>query len=103
MISNGMKLIITKDHTKMLMCKESIEIISLVIIILFVLSSLTHKMIGVEMIHSYQVIYLVHLLNGDYTQLYSLLRFFSYSAFDFLMIKDNLSTIVSVHTQISFG
>lgn len=83
MISNGMKLIITKDQAKILMCKQSIEIVSLVIVILFVISSLTHKMIGVEMIHSYQVIYLVHLLNGDYTQIYSVLRFFSFSAFDF--------------------
>lgn len=47
MSSNGMKLLVTKDKVKMLMCKESIEIVSLVIVIIFFLASLTHKMIGV--------------------------------------------------------
>lgn len=103
MTSNGVKLVLTKDRAKMLMCKVSIEAISLVTVILFFLASLTHKMTGVEMIHSFQVIYLVHLLNSDYTQLYSLLRLFSFSAFDLLMVKDNLSGIASAHTKIAFG
>ena len=103
MLSNGVKLLFTKDQAKMLMCRESVEALSLAIVVLFVLSCLVHKTIGVELIHSYQVIYLVHLLNGDYTQLYSFLRFFSFSAFDFLMVTNNLSGIASAHTQIPFG
>lgn len=103
MVSNGVKLLVTKDTAKLLACKESIEAISLAAVTLFWLASLTHKMAGVEMLHSFQVIYLVHLLNEDYTQLYSLLRFLSFSAFDFLMPKDSLSAIASAHTKVAFG
>jgi cysteine-rich repeat protein len=84
MVSSGIKLIIIQDLPRLLSFKNAVFGLSLAILVLFLASLFAHKMVGVELIHTYQIVYLVHLLNSNYTPFYSLLRWFTLTVFDFL-------------------
>jgi hypothetical protein len=102
MVSNGAKLIIVKDWSQFLSFKDAVCGLSLTILALFFVSLFVHKMIGVELIHTYQVVYLVHLVNPNYTPHYSLLRWFALTVFDFLSPSNGYTNIGSISSHAEF-
>jgi hypothetical protein len=60
-------------------------------------------MIGIELLHSYQIIYFFHLINRSYTQTYGLLRWFILTAFDFMNIINGFANIPSSQQQLFFN
>ena len=42
-------------------------VLSISALVVFALSLFVHKMIGVELLISFQVVYLIHLVNNNYT------------------------------------
>ena len=65
MVSNGSKLIVNPDIDLLAMCKSILKGLSILAIVVFFVSILVHKMIGVELIHPLQVIYIIHLTTND--------------------------------------
>jgi len=53
MNSNGDKMIIVKDYGRLINLINFIIVLSLVVLFLFVVGSLSHKMIGVETLHTF--------------------------------------------------
>jgi hypothetical protein len=102
MVSNGTKLIIVKDLSQFLSFKNAVCGLSLTILALFFISLFVHKMIGVELIHTYQVVYLVHLINPNYTPHYSLLRWFALTVFDLLSASNGYTNINSISSHAEF-
>lgn len=47
MKSNGVKLIMIKNEQRIVLCKDIIESLSITIFVVFFISLLTHKMMGV--------------------------------------------------------
>ncbi len=62
---------------------------SLGILFLFTFSLLTHKMIGLELIRPFQIVYLVYLINKDRTPFFSVICFLSNTAYNFLYFQDH--------------
>jgi hypothetical protein len=102
MVSNGIKLIIVKDWSQFLSFKNTVCGLSLTILALFFVSLFVHKMIGVELIHTYQVVYLVHLVNPNYTPHYSLLKWFALTVYDFLSASNGCTNIDSTSSHAEF-
>jgi hypothetical protein len=71
MISSNMKLIVSNTGSKKDMLDSAIGILSLAALILFILSSIFHRMMGVELLHSFQLIYFVSELSPIQTEVYS--------------------------------
>lgn len=95
MISDGAKLILLKDISKLNLIEEGIKILVYIIFGVFFLSFFVHKMIGIQMINSFQVVYLLHLINPSYTAPYSLLKLLFPIVFNFFYYTNNLSNIYS--------
>ena len=53
MTSQGDKLIVVNDYGKVTLLVNSMTILSFIVLFLFVAGSLSHKMIGVEILHSF--------------------------------------------------
>ena len=62
---------------------------SLSILFLFAISLLTHKMIGLEIMRPFQIIYLVYLINEDRTPFFSVICFLSNTGYNYLYFKDH--------------
>jgi hypothetical protein len=103
MISNGFKLIIIKNAAELNICKIIFQVFSIIILMIFFLSLFAHKMIGVELIHCFQVIYLVHLINPSYTLPYSLIKYFAPITFNFLYFQNDWTNISSVYNNATFS
>lgn len=101
MNSNGVKLIFLRDFSRLETCKKAIFIFSILIMGLFFVSLFSHKMIGVEMFHCFHIIFLVHLKNYNYTEIYSLIRMFTLTAFDFLQVENNFSSFQSQNIEFN--
>jgi hypothetical protein len=67
MISNGPKLILSANLGGASKYRYIFLLISISALIVFFCSLLVHKMIGVELIHTFQIIYITHLGNNNYT------------------------------------
>jgi hypothetical protein len=65
------------------MYKFVFSALSIAAIIVFIGSLFIHKMIGVELIHSFQIIYITHLANNNYTEPYGMLKYLHLSAWNF--------------------
>jgi hypothetical protein len=102
MVSNGTKLIIVKNLSQFLYFKDAVCGLSLTILALFFISLFVHKMIGVELIHTYQIVYLVHLVNPNYSPHYGLLRWFALTVFDFLSPSNGYINIGSISSHAEF-
>ena len=63
MSSSGALLIITDKLSKLAACKAVMIGISSTSVFLFFVVIFTHKMIGLEILNTFQVIYLAHLAN----------------------------------------
>lgn len=71
-------------------------------LIVFALSMFVHKMIGVELLISFQIVYLVHLVNNQYTQEYALLKYLSYTSWNFLGISEGSTNVATVSSNEPF-
>jgi hypothetical protein len=103
MDSNGIKLMLVNNEHYLNICHNIILGLSLSIMGIYFLSLFFHKMVGVELMHTFQVIYLVHLINNDYTSPYSLLKYFAVITFDFLNQSNNFTNITTASGNITFS
>jgi hypothetical protein len=67
------------------------------------MSSFVEKMVGLELLHTFQVIYFTHFTTNYYTHTYGFLRYLSFSAWNFLGISDGLTHVDSVSHHIEFS
>lgn len=93
MNSDGQKLLIVASEGLIQRLSFLYGGITLIAWGVFVLSLLTHKMIGVELLHSFQVIYFTHLINNDYTPPFSILAQLANSGLNALFSSNQSSNI----------
>jgi hypothetical protein len=86
MVSNGDKLILVNNYDKCALLINLMTVLSFAVLFLFVVGSLTHKMIGVEILHAFQAIFLFQALSTNFTPVFGLLRYFSLVAGNFLFL-----------------
>jgi hypothetical protein len=99
MISKGEKLILsTKEETQKI-CKQFNLILSGIAILLFIIAAFFHRMIGLELLQVFQTIYYTHFITTDYTQVYGLLKFLSFSSWNFQEFNGN----VNVNSRFEHG
>ena len=77
MKSRGVRLIIYDSYNHMQIIQWILYGISISAVLLFVLGSITHKMIGAEVLTTFQIILFTSILNTKYTQSYSILNYLS--------------------------
>lgn len=73
--------------------------VTLCAVLIFLASLRFHKMIGLETILPFQIIYFVFLLNSDKTQLFSLFSYYSGSALNFLFYFNGDSFVESAFSN----
>jgi len=78
MASKGVKLVIVKNYSTIKLMEYILLGFSSFILLLFVFGSLFHKMIGMETLHAFQLLYFIHSLDKSYTSPYSMFRFLTY-------------------------
>ena len=88
MTSQGDKLIVVNDYGKVTVLVNAMTILSFVVLFLFVAASLSHKMIGVEILHAFQTICLLQALSNNSTPVFGLLRYFSIVLGNFLFLSN---------------
>ena len=88
MASQGDKIIVVNDYGKLTLLINVMTILSFVILFLFVAGSLSHKMIGVEILHSFQTIFLLQALSNNSTPVFGLLRYLSIVLGNFLFLSN---------------
>lgn len=85
--TSGAKLILTSDVSTLALCKMLLTGVSVLVIVVFALSTLLHKMIGVELIFPLQIVYLVHMINTNYSQSFGLLKYFGFASWNLKSIN----------------
>lgn len=70
MTSAGSKLLVIKNYPAILTINQIITILAYVVIGVFLVSSLAYRMIGVEILHSFLVIYFVFLETASKSEAY---------------------------------
>ena len=88
MTSQGDKLIVVNDCGRVALLINVMTILSFVVLFLFVAGSLSHKMIGVEILHSFQTVFLLQALSNNSTPVFGLLRYFSIVSGNFLFLSN---------------
>ena len=88
MASQGDKIIVVNDYGKLTLLINVMTILSFVVLFLFVAGSLSHKMIGVEILHSFQTIFLLQALSNNSTPVFGLLRYLSIVLGNFLFLSN---------------
>jgi hypothetical protein len=83
--------------------KQTFLIFDMVILVVFLASLFVHKMIGVELIFSFQVITLVHSLNSHYTATYGLFHVLSLLNANPLYIVGFQNNVNTVQQNIAFS
>lgn len=99
MTSHGNKLTLSSN---LVFVKNLFLVLSILAILVFASSLFVHKMIGVELILPFQIVYLVHLVNNQYTQEYGLLKYIAYTSWNFLDISEGSTTIATVSSNEPF-
>ena len=95
MISDGDKLIVANDYGKIIILINFTTVLSFVVLFLFVAGSLSHKMIGVEILHSFQLVFLLQALSNNSTPLFGLFKSLSIVSGNFLFMNDMQLNIYS--------
>lgn len=93
MISDGQKLIIISSEGDIQILNSLFYTLTLVAWAIFLLSLFSHKMIGIQFIHNFQIIFFVHLINSDYTPPFSILAQLANSGLNILFKFDNTSNV----------
>ena len=86
MSSVGVKLIVVRYYPIITTINQIIEILSYVVIGVFLASSLAYKMFGVEILHSFLVIYFVCLETANKTEPY--MHFTSFKPINLSFMED---------------
>ena len=100
MISNGEKLIFLTDIPRLDLLDKGMNILALAILAIVFFSFFVHKMIGVEIINSFQVVFFAHLVNPSYTVHYSVVKQLFPTVFDFLHSSNGLSNTFEAQQHI---
>lgn len=98
MTSNGAKLIVFGDLAFLALCKTLLSGLSVVFLIVFISSLFVHKMIGVELLYPVQAIYVLHLIDSNYTQIFGLLKYLALTSWNlpsFFKVSTNINSIPS--------
>jgi hypothetical protein len=103
MVSNGDKLIIVNNYDKCALLINLMTVLSFVVLFLFFVGSLTHKMIGVEILHAFQAIFLFQALSTNFTPVFGLLRYFSLVTGNFLFLSNVQTNIYSSKSEIHYN
>ena len=103
MTSRGDKLIVVNNYDKMALLINFVTILSFVVLFLFVVGSLSHKMIGVEIIHSFQLIFLLQALSNNFTPVFGLLRNLSIVSGNFLFLLNIKTNIYNSRYAIQYN
>ena len=85
--TSGAKLIITGDIEMIMLCKMLLTGVSVLAIAVFAVSTFVHKMIGVELVFPLQVVYLVHMVNSNYSQSFGLLKYLGFASWNLQSIS----------------
>jgi len=100
MTSRGDKLIVVNNYDKMALLINFVTILSFVVLFLFVVGSLSHKMIGVEILHSFQLIFLLQALSNNFTPVFGLLKYLSIVSCNFLFLNINTNIYNSKYAYL---
>jgi hypothetical protein len=73
------------------------------VLFLFAVGSLAHKMIGVEILHAFQTIFLLQALSNNITPVFGLLRYLSLSAGNFLFLSNAQTHIYRSQSDIHYS
>jgi len=103
MISDGDKLIVVNNYGQIALLINLMIILSFVVLFLFVAGSLSHKMIGVEIIHSFQLIFLLQALSNNFTPVFGLLRNLSIVSGNFLFLLNIKTNIYNSRYAIQYN
>jgi hypothetical protein len=103
MVSNGDKLIIVNDYGKCEILIIFMKVLCFVLLFLFAVGSFTHKMIGVEILHAFQIIFLLQALSNNITPVFGLLRYFSIVAGNFLFLSNYETNIYRSQSDIHYS
>jgi len=103
MTSRGDKLIVMNNYDKMALLINFLTILSFVVLFLFVAGSLSHKMIGVEILHSFQLIFLLQALSNNSTPVFGLLRSLSIVSGNFLFMSNAKTNNYSLKYAIKYN
>jgi len=89
MTSRADKLLVVNNSGSMNLLVKILTIISFAALIIFMIGSISHKMIGVETLHSFQLIFLLQALTNNYTPTFGLLKCLSIVSGNFLFISND--------------
>jgi hypothetical protein len=103
MVSNGDKLIVVKDYEKCALLINLMTVISFAVLFLFVVGSLSHKMIGVEILHAFQTISLLQALSSICTPVFGLLKNINFVAGNFLFFSNSQAHIYNSNSYIDYS
>jgi len=95
MTSQVDKLIVVNDYGKVAALINVMTILSFIVLFLFAAGSLSHKMIGVEILHSFQTISVLQALSNNSTPVFGLLRYLSMVSGNFLFLSNAQLNIYS--------
>lgn len=101
--TSGAKLILTSDVSTLALCKMLLTGVSVLVIVVFAVSTFVHKMIGVELIFPLQIIYLVHMVNSNYSQSFGLLKYFGFASWNLKSISWSTANIDSRQQNLVFS
>lgn len=103
MISDGMELIIVHSRQKYEALLYTFHTISLVVICIFGISLLIHKMIGLEILRPSQTIYLLFTISNNRTPLFSVISFLANASYNYLHFTDHSWNIETPMKSIYFN
>lgn len=101
--TKGAKLILTDDLEILEKCKLLLTIVSVIALAVFAVSTFVHKMIGVELIFPLQIVYLVHMVNRNYSQSFSLLKYLGFASWNLQGISKSTVNIDSAQQNLVFS
>ena len=87
-ISTNGTMTFLRNAEQMQLFSKILRYLSLGVVAIFCLSIVFHQMIGVETIVPFQIIYLSHLVESNYTPVFGIFGYLANSAFNFLFYDD---------------
>lgn len=100
---SGAKLILSDDISTLALCKMLLTGVSCFTLAVFAASTFVHKMIGIELIFPLQIVYLVHLVNNNYSQSFSLLKYLGFASWNLEGVSKNMVNIDSFQNNLVFS
>jgi len=84
MVAKGAKLFYMNSYSNAKTMEYVFLGLNCLVFIMFVLGSISHKMIGVETIHTFQLIFFIHSMSTDYTYSFSMFKYLTYLNANFM-------------------